>query len=180
MYTSDTIYIEFKKALKKHLFNTSIATFEQAWINGLTNKTKFYEEFFSTVADELKFETVFEQFRCDMTFVDNENIPLVLIECENAHVTASTEIEQLCCLNAPLKALVISCDWFDTERAKWLPIWQDIIKKYNLAYPTTSKFSIIIGEWGRGKPCDDILRYYLITLSATGEIIDDVEWTLQT
>ena len=180
MYTSDTLYLQFKLALKKQLFNTTISTFEHAWANGLSNKTKFYGEFFSSVAKELNLNTAYEQFRCDLTFSDSDNIPLILIECENVHTTASTEIEQLCCLNAPIKALVISCDWFDTEREKWLPIWRTIIKKYNFAFPTTSKFSIIVGEWGRGKPCDDILRYYLITLSSTGDIIDDVEWTLQT
>jgi hypothetical protein len=98
---------------------------------------------------------------------------------ENAHSTASTEIEQLCCLNAPLKILVISCDWYDTERERWLPVWQDIINKYNNAFPTNSKFSIVVGEWGRGIPCDEILRYYLVTMSSTGQVIEDLVWQLQ-
>ena len=180
MYTSDSVYLKFKEALKNELFKIKIDDFESAWCNGLANKTKFYELFFSGLASSMSLYTVYEQYRCDMTFIDEDEIPLVLIETENNHTTASLEISQLCGLNAPLKVLVISCDWFDSEREKWIPIWSDIIRKYNLAFPTNSKFCVVVGEWGRGHPCDDILRYYVVTMSNMGEVIEEIEWRIQT
>ncbi|WP_370547441.1 hypothetical protein [Edwardsiella tarda] len=179
MYTSDAVYLSFKNALYNKLFSIDISDFESAWGNGLSNKTRFVEKLFSSLASDMSLFIEYEKFRCDMTLLDEDGIPLVFIESENNHSTAVTEVEQLCCLHAPLKVLVISCSWFDTERERWLPIWSSIIKKYSEAYPTNSKFSIIIGEWGRGVPCDDILRYYMVTLSSLGEVIDDVEWVLQ-
>lgn len=179
MYTSDEIYIWFRDNLKRKLESTTIEDFSNAWSNGLVNKTNFYRQFFSGLVEDSSRFVGYEEFRCDMTIYDKEHIPLVLIETENNHQDASTEIDQLCCFHAPLKVLVLSCAWYDSEREKWLHHWQKIIEKYNAAYPTNSKFCIVVGEWGRGKPDDEILRYYLITLSSNGSIIEDLVWTLQ-
>lgn len=179
MYTSDDIYTWFRDSLKKKLESISLDEFDTAWCNGLTNKTTFYNKFFKELGEDAGKIVAYEQFRCDVTISDQNQIPLVLVEMENDHSDASTEIDQLCCLNAPLKVLVISCDWYETERDKWLPVWQDIIKKYNTAYPTNSKFCIVVGEWGRGKPSDDLLRYYVVTMSSTGKVIEDMMWQLQ-
>lgn len=179
MYTSDDIYIWFRDSLKRKLESTSIDYFNDAWCNGLKNKTNFYKKFFSDLVDGTSRFVGYEQFRCDMTIYDKDNIPLVLIETENNHQDASTEIDQLCCFHAPLKVLVISCDWHDSEREKWLPEWQEIIRRYNSAYPSNSKLCIVVGEWGRGYPDDKILRYYLTTLASNGSVIEDIVWQLQ-
>ncbi|MFC3031675.1 hypothetical protein ACFOEE_03980 [Pseudoalteromonas fenneropenaei] len=179
MYTSDDIYIWFRDRLKSKLETISLSDFAIGWSTGLANKTKFYEQLFKEVGEFERKVVTYEQFRCDVTISDENGVPLVLIEMENAHSTASSEIEQLCCLNAPLKVLVISCAWHDSERERWLPIWQNIIRKHNSAFPTNSKFCIVVGEWGRGRPCDELLRYYMVTLSSQGNVVEDLVWQLQ-
>lgn len=179
MYTSDDIYSWFRDSLKSKLESISIEDFNDGWSKGLRNKTNFYKNLFGELVDNSQMFIGHEQFRCDLTIYDKDHIPLVLIETENNHQDASTEIDQLCCLHAPLKVLVISCAWHDSERSRWLPEWQAIIKKYNTAYPSNSKFCIVVGEWGRGKPDDQILRYYMVTLSANGDIFEDLVWQLQ-
>ena len=179
MYSSKIICNEFKKNVKDQIYDIPVTDLLSAWQNGLANKTKFYEKLFKDVASRMGHEIEYERFRCDSTIVDKNKFPLVLIETENKHTTATTEVHQLCGIVSPVKALVLSCEWADSEREKWLPKWQEIIRTYNSTFPINSRFCIIISEWGRKITNDEILRFYFISLDSNGEIIDDLEWEIE-
>jgi hypothetical protein len=175
MYTSDTVYRSFIKALETIIKDTDISKFEEVW-KSVSSKTEFYKKnFFESLADNMSCKLKTEEFRCDFTLMDSDDFPLVRIESENKHGTASHEIYTLCRLLSPLKVLFLSCEWTDSEGKKFLPEWREAIRKFNLSYPTDFKFCIVIGEWGRRNPPDDILRYCIATLSSDGEIFDEFE-----
>jgi hypothetical protein len=100
----------------------------------------------------------YEFLRCDFTLVNAEGIPLVFLESENIHGSASEEIEKLCCIAAPVKVLFLSCSWYDSERAAWLDEWMQRVRKQHEFIEFDSVYMIVVGEWGRGKPSDDVLR----------------------
>lgn len=179
MYIPDEIYTWFKASFEQKIKSTPIEDFKYAWSNGLDNKTLFFKTLFSDLIQDSTWLVQYEHFRCDIMICDQHRIPLVFIETENMHRTASTEVQQLCCLHAPLKVLFISCSWHDSQREKWLHTWQSILRTHHAAYPSNANFCIVIGEWGRGIPDDGILRFYLLKLAPHGAITEDCVWELQ-
>lgn len=146
---------------------------------GIGEKTHFYENgLMPTIASKLGCRLEIERFRCDFTFTLPEGVPVAFVESENAHPTAGKEIVDLCCLAAPVKALIVSCAWHDSEREIWLPRWREIIRRHHAYFPMDCVYGVIVGEWGRGVPDDTILRYYFTAVDSRGDVIAESEWSL--
>lgn len=124
-------------------------------------------------AQKLGFLMAPERHRCDYAFVNLDGVPLIFAEVENAHTTASHEIRCLCSLAAPLKVLVLSCDWQDTEKARFLPQWREIIKTHHAVISMDCLYAVIVGEWG-----DALLQYSFTLLDTRGEVIEDSQHTV--
>lgn len=166
----------FRDSLILELKATPIADFEAAWM-GLKNKTGFYgSDLLARVSERNNWTVWYEFLRCDFALVNHDGIPIVFIESENNHQSASEEIEKLCCVCAPLKVLLLSCSWYDSERAIHLQGWRERIRKQNEALSFDCVYAIVVGEWGRGYPDDGVLRYYIESFDADGA---DLEPTIE-
>lgn len=109
-----------------------------------------------------------EHLRVDYTFFDENEVPVIAVESENAHVNAWEEIEQLSSLAAPLKVLILSCDWADVKQ-KYLPEWTDIIRRHHQVVSVDCLYAIIVGEWD-----DEKLPVYSLTLiDPTGQVLEE-------
>lgn len=141
------IWTQFRTALCKALDATPDARLREAWKSG-PDKTVFYERtLMPAVAGLLGYDLQIERHRCDYAFLNADKVPLVFAESENAHGTASHEIHHLCSLAAPLKVLLISCDWEATEKKAFLPIWSQIIRTHHAVVTMDCIYAIIVGGW---------------------------------
>jgi hypothetical protein len=48
---------------------------------------------------------------------------------------------------APLKVLLLSCDWRATQSAKFLPRWLEIIRLHHSVTSLDCLYAIMVGEW---------------------------------
>ncbi len=95
-------------------------------------------------------------------------MPIIAVESENAHATAWQEMECLCSLAAPLKVLVLSCDW-QNEKMKFLPEWTDIIRKHHAAVSVGCLYVIVSGEWEN----EELPIYSFTLIDAAGIILEE-------
>jgi hypothetical protein len=137
----------FRDALHEKLQVSTLDEFRKAW-ESVSNKTRFYESFFKRLSDDLGYTLFYEEFRCDYTMKNTNGYPMVLIESENDHKTATTEVEQLLRLVAPVKMLVLSCEWHDSQREVFLKRWIKKIKEFNDFFPTDSIFCFWLANGG--------------------------------
>jgi len=141
------VWDEFKTAFEKALDGAGEAKMLQAW-KTLPQKTEFYERvLMPAIGDQLGLTFQIERLRCDYTFLDPDRVPLIAIESENCHPSAWQEMESLCSLAAPVKALILSCEWEDSQERKFLPRWTEIIRKHHAVVSMDCLYAIIVGEW---------------------------------
>lgn len=168
-----TEWKKFRDSLLAELQSTPIKEFEEAW-QGLKNKTSFYgSKLLSRVAELNQWSIWYEFLRSDFALANADGIPVVFIESENNHRSASEEIEKLCCVASPVKVLFLSCEWHNSEREAFLDGWLERIRRQHSALPCDCIYMIVVGEWGRGHPDDGILRYYLESYDSTCHQIED-------
>src|SRR5271157_1214041 len=106
-----TEWRNFEDALVKELNARSLAEFKSAWAS-LPAKTEFYRTILlKKVGDRLKYELGCEHLLRDFVLFNKDRVPVVFIESENNHASASHEIEKLCAVSSPVKALFLSCSW---------------------------------------------------------------------
>ena len=135
-------------------------------------KTYFYEwSLMPAVKRHLGYDLHVERLRCDYTFLDPNQVPLIAVEAENAHQTAAHEMHCLCSLAAPLKILLLSCDWQASEKAKYLPEWREIIRAHHAVVSVNCHYGIIVGEWD--EPDDALLKFSFTLLDTDGAILED-------
>lgn len=175
---------KFEAALIQELKATPLAEFKSAWQEGplgdrFRYKNQFYNKLIGNVAAHLEYDSNQEYLRIDHVFLNEDRVPVVFIECENNHETVGLpfhEIDNLCAVNSPVKALFLSCSWADSEREKFLSDWKERIGTYRKYFDQNAVFMIVVGEWGRGSlEGDGILRYYIESFSISGEEIDRKE-----
>lgn len=162
---------KFRDALIEVLTRTQIADFEAVWSVGY-DKTQFNKTLLQKVAAACQYQFKSEFLRCDFAFLNSDRIPVVFIESENIHTSAFQEIDKLCAVSSPVKVLFLSCEWADSERQSFLPGWIKRMKSHHDFYGHDCVYMVVVGEWGRGKPCDDILRYYLESFDSQGSLIE--------
>lgn len=109
-----------------------------------------------------------ERLRCDYTFFNDSGVPIIAVESENAHPTAWKEMESLCSLAAPLKVLVLSCDW-QNEKKQYLPQWTDIIRKHHSTVSVDCLYVIISGEWEN----EEMPIYSFTLINTAGIVLDE-------
>jgi len=162
----------FKSSLAEELRATPIEVFAAAW-GGRKDKTGFYgSSLIPRIAQKCEMKVWYEFLRCDFALANGEGVPLVFIESENCHGSASEEIEKLCCIAAPVKVLFLSCSWHDSEREAWLGGWLQRIRKQHDLIEFESIYMVVVGEWGRGNPSDEVLRYYLESFGTDGKQLE--------
>lgn len=178
MLSPIAVWNDFKFAFRSALDEVEPARLEKAW-QDVRAKTFFYEwELMPAIGAKLGCQMTTERFRCDYTFIPPDGIPIAFVESENAHQTANREVADLCCWAAPLKALVISCEWCESEKDVWLPVWCDIIRKHHSNVRMDCLYAIVVGT--RGGNGDDLFRYYFTLLNTTGEVIEESKWEQKT
>lgn len=166
MQTSEMrqLWTDFKNAFIKAADEAGKSKLSEAWRDP-EPKTIFYKtNMMPRIAEHLAMRHKVERLRRDHTFLDENCVPKVIIECENKHGEAWREMESLCSLAAPLKVLVLSCDWEDTERAIFLPNWIKIIKKHHAVISLDCLYAIIVGEWQD----DGCVEYSFTSIDANG------------
>jgi hypothetical protein len=142
----------FKSSLTEELRATPIKDFTVAW-GGRKDKTGFYgSSLLPRIAKRCGMNVWYEFLRCDFVLANDEGIPLVFVESENCHGSASEEIEKLCCIAAPVKALFLSCSWYDSEREAFIDGWLQRIRKQHDFIEFESIYMIVVGEWGTRLP----------------------------
>lgn len=162
------IWQQFKGAFQKALDEAGPQKLTQAWQH-VRNKTAFYEQLLMpAIAKHLRLEFQIERLRCDYTFLSIDGVPLVAVEAENCHGTASKEIDSLCSLAAPVKVLVLSCSWEDTEEQKFRPKWIEVIKAHHSLVSVDCIYAIIVGEWQEEGAC--MIRYSFTPIEPNGTV----------
>lgn len=168
MKTPQLYWQEFQSAFCQALDQTSVADFEEAWSH-VRKKTHFYEfHLMPAVAQVLGQRVQVEHMRVDYTFFDKNEVPVIAVEAENSHPSAWEEIEQLSSLAAPLKVLILSCDWA-SEKQKYLPEWTDIIRRHHQVVSVDCLYAIIVGEWeNEPRPI-----YTLTLVDTNGQVLEE-------
>lgn len=167
MISPHATWNDFRKAFCDTLDTIDRTHLLEAWENG-ANKTAFYEhKFMSIVAERLGCSLAIEYLRADYTFFTADHIPLVFAEAENAHGSAGHEIKNLCSVAAPLKVLILSCSWQDSERDRFLPEWVNVIRMRHQAILMDCCYGIIVGEWHDTDRCFIEYSFTLIDTDGT-------------
>lgn len=161
-------------AIAAELQVTPTAEFEEAWTS-VGAKTAFYGRFFSRVAEHLGHKLWTEFLRCDFVISSPADVPIAFVESENAHTSATEEVRKFCAVSAPIKILLLSCDWSDSERLIWSPGWRKLIATQHTYFGTDCIYVIMVGEWGRGHPDDGQLRYLFDVIDHRGVEIERKE-----
>ena len=161
---------KFYEAVVSQLVATPIEDLNIAWAS-VGAKTKFYSGFFDGVAQRLGYSCKREFLRVDFTLFKSNDVPVISIESENAHCSATDEMRKLCAVGAPVKVLLLSCEWSNSERGVWASQWADIIKRQHEHFGQECLYVMMIGEWGRGDPDDEQLRYLFDVYSHEGKEI---------
>ena len=121
------------------------------------------------VAANIKLKLHPERYKRDYTFVNENDVPLILAEVETSHPTATREIINLCCFCAQLKVLVLSCDWEATEKSKFLDSWRKIIIDHHAAFQMDCLYAIVVGEWQN----EHLIEYSFTLIDTGGNVIEN-------
>jgi len=173
-YDKQSLWGNFKSALIASIKETEATAFKEAW-KSCGDRTKFYfYELLPKVA--LKLDLGFQTekpFRIDGIFVkragQTTNVPIIYLESENIATNSHDEVYKLCCLNAPLKVLVVCTEW-DNEYWKKKVIyghWHYIVEDFKDELSLTGYFAFIIAAW------DQTLKFHAFVLNEHAEIIED-------
>jgi hypothetical protein len=173
-------WTRFKKYFVDYLSSLDDSELLSAW-EASGNRTKLYENrIIQSVANKLELEFIKEDFKIDYTLcqrIGDYKVPLVFIESENDARSADHEIRKLCCMNAPLKVLIVCSEWSD-EKGYWknggdkqllTEKWQNQIRAHGKIWSSNSVTAVIVAEW------KEELRYYSFVFDSYGNIIEDHE-----
>jgi hypothetical protein len=164
--TQIQIWEDFRNAFCKALDETDKATLLDMWSH-VRKKTFYYEKtLMPSIAGHLSYELQIERQRCDYSFLNQNGVPLIAVESENDYRTAWHEMESLCSLAAPVKILILSCDW-QGVKGKYLSEWGEIIRKHHAVVSVDSRYAIIVGEWAE-QPADARLNYSFTLVDTAG------------
>ena len=170
MKTPQTTWTEFRAAFYNALDQVKPEKFLEAWKYGGHNMNPFYAEtFMPKVAANIKLKLHPERYKRDYTFVNENDVPLILAEVETSHPTATREIINLCCFCAQLKVLVLSCDWEATEKSKFLDSWRKIIIDHHAAFQMDCLYAIVVGEWQN----EHLIEYSFTLIDTGGNVIEN-------
>ncbi|KXS54330.1 MAG: hypothetical protein AWU57_1278 [Marinobacter sp. T13-3] len=172
------LWAEFVNNFEKKLDESCDETLLKAWESS-GNRTSFYESsLLRNVASEMSMVFKNEDFKIDYTFCKrmdgHYDVPLIFIESENVAASADHEMRKLCCLQAPLKVLIVCAEWSEEpgfwshggDKNRLLKKWSSQIRMHNKVWPSPSITGVIVAEWR------DSLRYYSIAFDHFGEVVD--------
>ncbi len=171
-FNPHTEWSKIRDTIEAELRRTPISEFEKAF-GSPDAKTEFNGQLLEAVAERLGYHRWTEFLRCDFAIVNRQKIPVAFIESENYHGTAEDEIDKLCAVSAPVKILMLSCSWSDSERAVFSPVLEgaDCTSGINI-FGEDCVYAIIVAEWGRGQPEDEVLRYLFDVIDHRGVEIE--------
>lgn len=173
-FSTHDLWNNFKQSLLESIQETDVSAFEQAW-KSCNERTQFYfDNLLPNVARKLKLGFQKEKpFRIDGIFTvkgnQNNEIPIIYLESENNARSSHEEVYKLCCLNAPLKVLIVCTEWDDQlwkeqiVQGHWHSIIQDFKDKLHL----TGHFAFIIAAWM------ETLKFHSYVLDENAKLIED-------
>jgi hypothetical protein len=169
-----TLWAAFREAMIASIKETDFSSFETAW-KSCDNRTEFYfTELLPKIAARLDLGFRKERpFRTDGIFWkkggQTTEVPIIYVESENIATTSDSEVYKLCCINAPLKVLILCTPWGDPLWKKELSegYWHYIIDDFNDEVGLTGYFAIIIAAW------DKSLKFHSYVLDEEAELIED-------
>jgi len=172
-----TEWRKFKGALIQELKVTPSDDFEAIWGKGkVPDRTRFYKnKLLPKVATELGYVFQPEFLLVDYSILNADRVPVVFIESEHSAESAVRETDKLCAVSSPVKAIFLCCPWADGSREQFLPRWKERIATHHKYLDQNAVYMIVVGEWGRGKPSDEILRYYVESFDVFGNEIEPKE-----
>ncbi len=172
-----TEWRNFKAALIQQLKATPLADFNSVWgRDKVPDRTRFYKNnLLPKVAADLDYKFQSEFLLVDYSILNAERVPVVFIESEHSVDSAVRETDKLCAVSSPVKVIFLCCPWADGARARFLPRWKERIATHHKYFDQNAVYMIVVGEWGRGKPSDEILRYYVESFDVFGNEIEPKE-----
>jgi hypothetical protein len=171
---SQSLWNKFKHSLIESIKETEVIAFKAAW-KSCSDRTKFYfGELLPKVAKKLDLGFHKEKpFRIDGIFVkkggQTTDVPLIYLESENIAASSHEEVYKLCCLNAPLKVLIVCTEWDDEFWKKQIidGHWHYIVEDFKDELSLTGSFAFIIAAW------DETLKFHAYVLDEHAEITED-------
>ncbi len=112
-------------------------------------------------------------FRIDGIFVKKGgqtiDVPIIYLESENIATTSHEEVYKLCCLNAPLKVMILCTEWDDQFWKKQITEnhWHYIVDDFKDELSLTGYFAFIIAAW------DETLKFHAYVLNENADLIED-------
>lgn len=161
------IWNAFRVAFEQSLDEVAVAGLQEIWGDIKTKTTFYYNDFMPRLEKKLSLHLICERLRCDFTFQNENGVPLIVAETENYHTTATHELDVLCSLAAPVKVLILSCDWKNSQRDIWLPKWSKCIREHHSLVSVECLYIIIVGEWDT-QDGHDFIRYSFTVLDNEG------------
>jgi hypothetical protein len=173
-YDKQSLWDSFKNSFVASIKETEVTAFKDAW-KSCGDRTKFYfDDLLRKVALKLGlgFQTE-KPFRIDGIFVktagQTTTVPIIYLESENNATNSHEEVYKLCCLNAPLKVLIVCTDW-NSEIWKNKIIyghWHYIVEDFQDELSLNGYFAFIIAAW------DETLKFHSFVLNESAEVIED-------
>jgi hypothetical protein len=172
-HNSIEVWRDFKASFAKSIEETPFETLKDAWQSS-TNRTEFYlDQLLPNVAKKLSLSYEREKtFRVDgiLSKIAKTGypVPIIFVESENNSGDTETEIYKLCCLNSPLKVLLICCEWTDEYKLQTTnDYWQYIIDSFVAENTLVGHLGIIVAEM------KDSLKFFGFAYNEQGKIEDN-------
>jgi hypothetical protein len=153
-------------------FQSKPTAFDSVW-GKMPDRTQFYKsKLLPNVAAVLGYKFRAEFMLVDYSLLNRDGVSVVFIESEHSAESAVRETDKLCAVSSPVKVLFLCCPWADGMRERFLPQWKERIATHHRYLDQNAVYMIVVGEWGRGKPDDEKLRYYIESFDISGNEID--------
>lgn len=173
-YQSRPLWEAFRNAIISSIQETAITVFEEAW-KSCYQRTEFYfNELLPQVAGKLNLQFKKERpFKIDGVFWtkagQTTEVPVIYLESENIATRSNEEVYKLCCVNAPLKVLIICTEWDDATWRKELGegYWHYIIEDFKDEVGLKGLLAFIIADW------QETLRFHSYVINEGGEVAED-------
>jgi len=173
-FNAKDLWNNFKQSLLEGIKETDVRAFEQAW-KSCNDRTLFYFDILlPRVAQKLKLGFQKEKpFRIDGIFTirggQTNDVPIIYLESENNARSSYEEVYKLCCLNAPLKVLIVCTEWDDQiwKEQVVYKYWHYIIEDFKDELSLTGYFAFIIAAW------DETLKFHSYVFNENAELIED-------
>ncbi len=173
-FDTQSLWEKFKSCLIESIKETEVTAFEEAW-KSCSDRTKFYFfELLPKVAKKLDLGFQREKpFRIDGIFVkkggQTTDVPIIYLESENIATSSHEEVYKLCCLNAPLKVMILCTEWDDQFWKKQITEnhWHYIVDDFKDELSLTGYFAFIIAAW------DETLKFHAYVLNENADLIED-------